>query len=166
MPVAFPADQTLVERDEPLEWLCGELDDYIYKALLRKLALKGYVLDRPRGWQRPADWTVEMLKSSTREQLARSLPDSASHAALLLVERVDADSQGVTSGASARVSAMIVHRPSATVAWDGTRTGKFRDSFGQFLLHGPLMMLITPDKHAAVENAFSELFAELPERID
>ena len=67
MPVAFPAGPMLIERDEPLTALYGEFDDYIYGALLRKLALKGYVLDRARNWQRPADrlnagpWQLDTL---------------------------------------------------------------------------------------------------------
>lgn len=166
MPVAFPADEALVERDEPLSGLYGELDEYIYKALLRKLALKGYVLDRPRGWQRPPDWTVDTLQALPPAQLAARLPASASYAALLLVESVKAGSVGVASDASARVSAMILHRPTATLVWDGRQRGEFHEGIGQLLLYGPLVMLITPDKHAAVEVAFSRLFAQLPEKAD
>lgn len=166
MPVAFPADPGLVDRDEPLTGLYGELDDYIYKALLRKLALKGYVLDRPRKWQRPADWNVDTLVALEPDRLAARLPESATFAALLFVERVasTSDSGGADTGASATVSARIVHRPSATLVWDGMQTGVFREGLGQLLLYGPLVMLITPDKHAAVERAFGRLFEALPEK--
>lgn len=166
MPVAFPADPSLVERGEPMSVLYGTLDDYIYKALLRKLALKGYVLDRPRRWTRPPDWTVDNLATLSPVQVAERLPASATFAALLLVERVDADFGVVESEAAATVSAMILHRPSGRVVWDGRRQGEFRDSAGQFLLYGPLMMLITPDRHAAVELAFEHLFAALPEKAE
>ncbi|MCB1802024.1 MAG: hypothetical protein KDI82_10095 [Gammaproteobacteria bacterium] len=166
MPVAFPADPALVERDEPLTGLYGELDEYIYKALLRNLALKGYVLERPRNWQRPDDWHVDALAVLSPAELAARLPASATFAALLFVERVATTSRsGVAdAGASATVSAMIVHRPTATRVWDGAQTGVFQEGLGQLLLYGPLVMLLTPDKHAAVERAFGRLFAALPEK--
>lgn len=162
LPIVFPSDPERVERGEALSGLYGSLDEYIYKALLRKLALKGYVLDRPRDWTPPRDWNVEMLSGVPLDDLARRLPASATYAALLLVERVQADaSLVVRTSAEAVVSAMIIHRPSATAVWQRRSDGKFAETV---LSLGPIGMFITPDKHAAVEDAFARLFDDLPER--
>lgn len=162
MPVAYPAAQTEADRAEALESLYGKLDDYIYKALLRKLALKGYVLDRPRRWQAPQDWSTERLRDLDGPGLTQLMPESAGHAAFLLVEDIDAGSTGLGSDASAIVSARIVERASARVIWSQRSTGEFSEHINLF--YAPLVMLITPDKHAAVEQAFVELFAEFPEK--
>ena len=162
LPIVFPSDPGRVERGEALQVLYGPLDEYIYKALLRKLALKGYVLDRPRDWTVPPDWNVESLSALSLDELARLLPASASYAALLLGERVQADaSLVVATSAEAAVSAMIVHRPSATAVWQRRSDGEFAETV---LPLGPIGMFITPDKHAAVEDAFGRLFDDLPER--
>ncbi len=163
LPIVFPTDPERVERGEALQGLYGPLDEYIYKALLRKLALKGYVLDRPRDWTTPPDWNVETLRALPLDELARLLPTSATYAALLLVERVQADaSLVVATSAEAAVSAMIVHRASATAVWQRRSDGEFAETVLPF---GPVVMFITPDKHAAVEDAFGRLFDDLPERV-
>jgi hypothetical protein len=81
LPIVFPADQTSADRKENFESLFGELDEYIYKALLRKLAMKGYVLDKPHGWSAPENWSVETLKPMTPQELAALAPASASYVA-------------------------------------------------------------------------------------
>lgn len=166
MPIVFPGDQAVEDRAERLEGLYGNLDDYIYKALLRKLALKGYVLDRPRGWSRPADWSVENLKPLAPQTLAALAPDTASYVAFLFIERIESSGRVVQASANAAVSAIILHRKSATVVWRKSGEGEFSEHILQIFspLSGPLGMLLTPDKHAAVESAFGRLFADFPEK--
>ena len=113
MPVAYPAGQTATDRHETLEGLYETLDEYVYKALLRKLALKGYVLDRPRDWTRPADWDSESLMSLTDVELSRLIPDSATYAAFLFVEQVKSESNPLVSSADGVASAVIIHRQTA-----------------------------------------------------
>lgn len=160
LPIVFPADQTAEDRAERLDSLYGKLDDYIYKALLRKLALKGYVLDKPRGWSRPVDWSVETLKPLAPQELAALAPDTASYVAFLFVEHVESSYKVVHSSGNAVVSAMILHRDSGTVVWRRVGEGEFSES----VLSGPVGMLLTPDKHAAIETAFGKLFADFPEK--
>jgi hypothetical protein len=162
----FPADQTAEDRSENLESLYGKLDDYIYKALLRKLAMKGYVLDKPRGWSVPDDWSVERLKSLTPQELAEIVPSNASYVALLFVEHIASSNQVVHSSADVGVSAMILHRNSGSVVWQKGTEGEFSEHILQIFspLSGPLGMLLTPDKHAAIETAFGKLFSEFPEK--
>ena len=166
LPIVFPADQTAEDRSENLESLYGKLDDYIYKALLRKLAMKGYALDKPRNWSVPDEWSVERLKSLTPQQLAEILPANASYVALLFVEHIASSNQVVHSSADAKVSAMILHRNSGSVVWQKDSAGEYSEHILQIFnpLSGPLGMLLTPDKHAAVENAFGKLFSGFPEK--
>jgi hypothetical protein len=166
LPIVFPADQTAEDRSENLESLYGKLDDYIYKALLRKLAMKGYVLDKPRGWSVPRDWSVERLKSLTPQELAEIAPANASYVALLFVEQIASSNQVAHSSADAEVSAMILHRDSGSVVWQKGTEGEFSEHILQIFnpLSGPLGMLLTPDKHAAIETAFGKLFADFPEK--
>lgn len=166
LPIVFPADQTSADRKENFESLFGELDEYIYKALLRKLAMKGYVLDKPHGWSPPENWSVETLKPMTPQELAALAPASASYVALLFVEHVESSYEVVHSSGNARVSAMILHRDSGTVVWQRGGEGDFTEHVLQIFnpLSGPVGMLFTPNKHAAIEDAFGKLFAELPEK--
>lgn len=166
LPIVFPADQTAEDRSENLESLYGKLDEYIYKALLRKLAMKGYVLDKPRGWSVPDDWSVEILKSLTPQELAEIAPANTSYVALLFVEHIASSNQVVHSSADAEVSAMILHRNSGSVVWQKSTEGEFSEHILQIFnpLSGPLGMLLTPDKHAAIETAFGKLFADFPEK--
>jgi len=166
LPIVFPADQTTEDRAERLDSLYGKLDDYIYKALLRKLAMKGYVLDRPRGWSMPADWSVERLKPLTPQELAALAPETASYLAFLFVEHVESSYEVVHSSGNATVSAMILHRDTGTVVWRRGGEGEFSEHILQIFnpLSGPVGMLLTPDKHAAIEDAFGKLFADLPEK--
>ena len=166
LPIAFPADQSPQDRAENFEGLFGKLDDYIYKALLRKLAMKGYVLDRPRGWSAPDGWSVERLQSLAPRELAEILPSSASYVALLFVEQIDSANHMVHSSADARVSALILHVKSGSIVWQKGTQGEYSEHILQIFnpLSGPLGMLLTPDKHAAIENAFGKLFAAFPEK--
>ena len=166
LPIVFPADQTAEDRSENLESLYGKLDDYIYKALLRKLAMKGYVLDKPRDWSAPDDWSVERLKTLTPQELVQITPSNASYIVLLFVEHIASSNHVVHSSADAKVSAMILHRNSGSVVWQKGTEGEFTEHVLQIFnpLSGPLGMLLTPDKHAAIENAFGKLFAAFPEK--
>jgi hypothetical protein len=100
LPVAYPAGQTDEDREERFDSLYGKLDDYIYKALLRKLALKGYVLDRPRNWKTPANWNVEALKDLPPDQLAALSPKRAGHVAFLFIESIDSTNHVVQTSAN------------------------------------------------------------------
>ena len=163
LPVAFPAGQSGEERSETLEGLYGELDDYIYKALLRKLSLKGYVLDKPRKWTRPPDWSADTLSGLSAQGMAALMPEHATFGAFLLMERIDGSGNFIASSANAVVTAKIVDRASASVVWERQAEAEYSESFLGNLLFGPPTWF-TPDKHAAVEEAFSELFEDLPEK--
>ena len=162
MPIAFPAAQTEEDRAERFESLYGKLDDYIYKALLRKLAMRGYVLDRPRGWTMPADWSVEALRPLAPPRLAALAPQGASYAAFLFIEGLESSNQVVHSSANATVSVTILHVPTGTPVWQRGGNSEYSEHLLQ--IFAPVGMLLTPDKHAAVEKAFGKLFAELPEK--
>ncbi|MGB5259976.1 MAG: hypothetical protein WBO34_05565 [Gammaproteobacteria bacterium] len=164
LPLVFSEHQRPDDMQERMDSLYGELDEYIYKALLRKLALKGYVLDRPRQWSPPDKWSVEVLQGLSPEELAELSPESATYAAFLFVEFIHASNLKIESSASTAVSAVILHRPTGEVIWQNTSTGKFSENFFVILATGGLGMLLTPDKHAAIENAFKTLFEDLPEK--
>ena len=163
LPIVFPARQTDEDRSERLSGLYGELDEYIYKALLRKLSIKGYVLDKPRKWTVPANWDVETLIALAPADLAALMPESAEYGAFLYLENLQSTNNVVATSANAAVSARIVERESGAVVWERRAETKYSENLLQHLFFGPPMWL-TPDKHAAVEEAFSELFDELPER--
>ncbi len=163
LPIAFPAGQSGEERAETLESLYGELDDYIYKALLRKLSLKGYVLEKPRNWTRPADWTATRLAGLSPAELADLMPEHATFGAFLLMEQLDGSGNFVESSAKTIVTAKIIERASKSVAWEQRAETQYAESFMRNILFGPPTWL-TPDKHIAVEKAFSQLFEELPEQ--
>lgn len=162
LPVVYPEGQTDEDRQERFDGLYGKLDEYIYKALLRKLALKGYVLDQPRGWFTPSDWNIETLKSLSPVQLAALAPERAEHVAFLFIENIDSTNQVVQSSANATVSALIVNRNSGQVVWRRRVYEEFSEHILQ--IFNPVGMLLTPDKHVAIENAFSKLFDDLPEK--
>lgn len=162
MPVAYPAGQTDDDRAERFDSLYGKLDVYIHKALLRKFALKGYVLDKPRNWAPPARWTVEYLKPMSPRQLAELAPERAGHVAYLFIERLESSNQIVHSSANVRVSAIILDRATGNTVWQRSRDGEFSEHILQ--IFKPIGMLLTPDKHAAIEDAFAKLFDDLPEK--
>lgn len=163
LPIVFPARQTDEDRSEWLSGLYGELDEYIYKALLRKLSIKGYVLDKPRNWTIPAKWDTETLMALAPADLATLMPESADYGAFLYLENLQSTSHVVATSANAAVSARIVERGSGVVVWERRAETKYSENLLQHLFFGPPMWL-TPDKHAAVEKAFSKLFDELPEK--
>lgn len=162
LPVIYPEGQTDEDRQERFDSLYGKLDEYIYKALLRKLALKGYVLDQPRGWTMPSDWNVETLKGLSPEQLAGRSPEQAEHVAFLFIESIDSTNHVVQTSANAVVSALIIERSSGQVVWQR----HVEETFSEHILQifSPFGMLLTPDKHAAIETAFGKLFDDLPEK--
>lgn len=163
LPVAFPAGQSTEERDATLESLYGELDDYIYKALLRKLSLKGYVLDKPRKWHRPPDWNADNLSDLAAADLARLMPEHATFGAFLLMEQIDGTGNFIASSANTVVTAKIIDREKESIAWEQQAATRYSESFLRNLLFGPPTWF-TPDKHIAVEKAFSQLFEKLPEK--
>lgn len=162
LPVVYPEGQTDKDREERFDSLYGKLDDYIYKALLRKLALKGYVLDQPRNWKTPPNWNVEALKSLPPDQLAALAPKQAGHVAFLFIESIDSTNHVVQTSANAVVSVLVVDRVSGQSVWHRRAEEAFSEHILQ--IFSPIGMLLTPDKHAAIEIAFSKLFEDLPER--
>ena len=162
--MCFQLIKTAEDRSENLESLYGKLDDYIYKALLRKLAMKGCA-DKPRGWSVPDDWSVETLKSPRRRNWRKShlLMPVTSRCCLWNTSHLS--NQVVHSSADAEVSAMILHRNSGSRRMAKGTEGEFSEHILQIFnpLSGLLGMLLTPDKHAAIETAFGETFADFPE---
>ncbi len=159
MPVAFPAVQTPEDRRDRLPGVYGDVDEYVYKGLMRKLAMKGYVLAKPRGWERPETWSAESLRERSTGELAALLPADVSFAVFLLVEQLVASKQVVRSSASTSVAALIVHRPTATVVWANSS----RSTTSENVLSSAFIMWLTPDRHMAVEKAFATLFTSLPD---
>lgn len=162
LPLILPEHQSPEDREENLSALYGELDDYTYKALFRKLALKGYVLNKPRSWTAPPDWNVEHLRQLAPAELAALAPKSARNVAFLFLERVESSNQIVASSAAAAVTAMIINRKTGTIVWQKSTVGKYSEHLLQ--IFKPFGMLLTPDKHAAVEEAFATLFEDFPEK--
>jgi hypothetical protein len=160
MPIVFSRGVQVSD----LETLQASID----KMLLRKLALKGYVLDRPRGWSVPPDWTAEALLPLAPAQLPALLPSKASHAALLFVERIDESSGTASSSARAAISASIVEVATGKVLWHMRSDGQYEEGLHFSLTVGPLaqlaMMAFSPDKVIALEHAFARLFETFPER--
>ena len=161
LPIVFPASQRAADREERLEGLYGKLDEYIYKALLRKLAMKGYVLDKPRGWSPPENWNVESLEQLAPPQLAAIAPDNASYVAYLFIEYIESSNEVLQSSAKAAISAIILQRDTGSVVWHRSDDGGFSENI---LSSGIFGMWLTPDKHAAIEKAFKKLFEDLPEK--
>lgn len=160
LPLILPEHQAPEDREENLSALYGELDDYTYKALFRKLALKGYVLNKPRHWTTPPDWNVERLRHLPSHELAALAPKSARNIAFLFLERVESTNQVVASSASAAVTALIINRKNGTIVWQKSTVGNYSEHLLQ--IFKPFGMLLTPDKHAAVEDAFMTLFEDFP----
>lgn len=139
-----------------------EVHDNVAKMLLRKLAFKGYVLDKPRKWEQPKTWTAEWVRSLNPQDLAAAMPGHATHVALLFVEGLEESSVVVASKAEAQVSAMVLDTGSATVIWENGSSGDYRESIG--LLVGLAHLLVTRDKYIALDNAFEKLFEPFPEK--
>lgn len=163
MPVAFPRGAEVDDR--------AGLQNDIHKMLLRKLALKGYVLDRPRGWTAPEDWSVDALEPLEPAALAALLPAGATHVALLFVQRLEASAGAAASSARVAISARIVDVSTGGVLWQAQSEGDHDEHLlSGGLMVGPITQLVimafTPDKHIALGKAFERLFEGLPERTD
>jgi len=152
LPVALPDGYEVEDRDK--------LEKQIYKMLVRKLALKGYVLDRPRNWQRPEPWTSEAIAAMSPEQLAAVTPAIDGLVAMLRVESITQKGQVVQSEAESVVSVTLMDPTTGRSVWQNRGYGRFYEN----LFSGWLTMLITPDRTAALEKAFTKLFEDLPER--
>ena len=139
-----------------------ELHDDVAKMLLRKLAFKGYVLDKPRNWQQPESWNAEWIRSQSAEQLSSLMPSNASHAALLFVESLEGSSIVIASKANAKISAILLDTRAKEILWENGSAGDYRESIGLFT--GLAHLLVTRDKYAALEKAFEKLFEPFPEK--
>lgn len=80
LPIVLPAD---VDFDSHAKGIKGT-----QRELSRQLALKGYVLDRPRNWEPPEEWTYEAMKDMAPEDIARLAPESADHFAVGFVDSI------------------------------------------------------------------------------
>jgi hypothetical protein len=152
LPVALPAGYEVEDRDK--------LERQIYKMLVRKLALKGYVLDRARTWQRPEPWNSETIAAMTQDELVAAAPTVDGLVAILRVESITQKGQVVQSEARSAVSVLLMEPATGKVAWENRGEGRFYEN----LFSGWLTMLITPDRTAALEKAFRKLFEDLPEK--
>ena len=110
----------------------------------------------------PSDWNVETLKGLSPEQLAGRSPEQAEHVAFLFIESIESTNHVVQTSANAVVSALIIDRASGQVVWQR----HVEETFSEHILQifSPFGMLLTPDKHAAIESAFGRLFDDLPEK--
>ena len=152
LPIGLSSRYQVDDRDE--------LERNVYKMLLRELSLKGYVLDKPRKWTPPDDWSAEALVALSPAELAGLAPKHASHVMMLLVENVDESNQVVKSSATTTVSATLLETAGARVLWHKRGEGKFDEN----LLSGWIVMAITRDKYFALEKAFANLFENFPEK--
>ena len=139
-----------------------ELHDDVAKMLMRKLAFKGYVLDKPRNWQPPETWNAEWIHSQDAGQLSALMPTHANPVALLFVESLEGSSIVIASKANAKISAMLLDTGARQVIWENGSAGDYRESIGLFT--GLAFLLVTKDKYAALEKAFEKLFEPFPEK--
>ena len=140
----------------------AELHDNVTKMLLRELALKGYVLDKPRNWTVPESWSAERVREQPYAELTKDLPERAEHVALLFVEDLKESSIVVASKAETRIAAVIVESKTGAVIWEKQSEGSYKENLNLFT--GFVHMMITPDKYFALEKAFKTLFEEFPEK--
>lgn len=140
----------------------SELHDEITKMLLRELAMKGYVLDKPRNWAVPEYWTAAGVRERPYSELVANLPARAEHVALLFVEDLKDSTIIVASKAESRVGAVILETKTGSVIWEKESEGSYRENLN--LMTGLIHMMITPDRYFALEKAFKKLFEDFPEK--
>ena len=131
------------------------------KEVARNLALKGYVLDRPRNWTPPEEWTHEFMRDLSAEEIAQLAPESAEHFAVGFIDNVASSSKVVASKATVRVSARIINRETGKVVWENSESRQTKESL---FSAGLIVMALTDDEMVAMYSAFVELFKALPEK--
>lgn len=131
------------------------------KEIARNLALKGYVLDKPRNWAPPEEWTHEFMKDMNAEEIAQLAPESAEHFAVGFIDNVASSSKVVASKATVRVSARIINRETGKVVWENSESRQTKENA---FFDGLFVMALTDDEMIAMYSAFVELFKALPEK--
>ncbi len=153
LPLVLPADVEFDNKQKGVKHANRELS--------RNLALKGYVLDKPRNWTLPEEWTYESMKDMTPEEIAKLAPKSADHFAVGFIDSVASSSIVVMSKATVSVSARIINRETGKVVWENSES---RDAKENFISSGLFIMALTNDEMMAMYSAFIELFKVLPEK--
>ena len=153
LPILFPADTDADDQAKAI--------DAAYKELRRQLALKGYVLDKPRNWTPPEEWTYETLLDMPPQDIARLAPPHSEHFTLAYLHALDKSSFVVASGAKASLQIKLIDRRTGELVWQNETTGKHSESW---LGEGYFVMLLTRDDLAAIWKGFVELFEDFPEK--
>ena len=153
LPIVLPPD---VEFDNEAKGIKST-----QRELARQLALKGYVLDSPRNWEPPEQWTYDALQEMSPEDIARLAPKSADHFAVGFVESIASSSNIVSSKADVSVSAKIIDRKTGKLVWSNSES---RMTSENIVTDGWLVMLLTGDELVAMYKAYVELFKELPDK--
>ena len=131
------------------------------RELARQLALKGYVLDSPRKWERPEQWSYEAMKAMAPEDIAGLAPESADHFAVGFIDSIASSSNVVASKADVTVSAKIIDRNTGKLVWSNSESRMMSENI---VTEGWLVMLLTGDELVAMYKAYIELFEELPDK--
>jgi hypothetical protein len=153
LPVLLPADIEVEDRKK--------FESAIFKELSRNLALKGYVLDKPRNWAQADDWSYENLAPMTPQQIAALAPESSNYFTLGFVHSADSSSFVLWSSAEASIAAFVVERDSGNIVWQNEESSEYIESWWS----SPLwLMAMTDDKLFAVGSGFIKLFKDMPEK--
>ena len=153
LPIVLPADVEFDNEQKGIKKAQRELS--------QNFALKGYVLDSPRNWILPDEWTYESMKDMSPEEIAKLAPQSADHFALGFIDSIASSSKVVTSKATVSVSARIINRETGKVVWENAES---RETKENFISMGLFIMALTDDEMTAMYSAFVELFKALPEK--
>lgn len=153
LPLVLPAEVEFDSEDKGRKKARRELS--------RNLALKGYVLDNPRNWTVPEEWTYEAMKAMTPEEIAKLAPESSDHFAVGFIDSIASSSNVVSSKAAVTVSAKIIDRSSGRVVWENSES---RETKENIINVGLFIMALTDDELMSMYYAFVELFEELPEK--
>mgnify|MGYP001818856745 CR=1 FL=1 len=153
LPVLLPADVEVEDR--------RQFESAIFKELSRNLALKGYVLDKPRNWAQADDWTYENLASMTPQQIAALAPGNSDYFTLGFIHSADSSSFVVWSSAKASIAAFVIERDSGNIVWKNEESSEYIESWFSMPLW---LMAMTDDKLFAVAKGFIDLFEDMPEK--
>jgi len=153
LPLVLPADVEFDSEEKGVK--------KAHRELSRNLALKGYVLDRPRKWTPPEEWTYESMKDMSPEEIAQLAPESADHFAVGFIDSVASSGNVVASKASVKVSATIIDRKTGKVVWENSESRETKENVFNI---GLIVMALTDDEMTSMYFAFVELFKALPEK--
>lgn len=153
LPIVLPPD---VEFDNEAKGVKSA-----QRELARQLALKGYVLDSPRNWEPPEQWTYDAMQEMSPEDIAGLAPASADHFAVGFIESIASSSNIVSSKADVTVSAKIIDRDTGKLVWSNSES---RMTSENIVTDGWLVMMLTGDELVAMYKAYIELFKEIPDK--